>query len=75
MIYRGKCTVISKWTQDLNKTPIDSTVFMVKIVYKKNYFFKIMTVYLEVYTLKLSQFIIISAILCNRLNHFDSPTE
>lgn len=40
MVYRGKCTLISKWTQHLNKTPIDSTVFMVKIVYKKNYFFK-----------------------------------
>lgn len=76
MVYRGKCTLISKWTQHLNKPPIDSKVFMVKIVYKKNYFLKIMTVYLEVYTLKLSQFIfIISAILCKRLNHFDSPTE
>lgn len=53
MVYRGKCTLISKWTQHLNKPPIDSTVFMVKIVYKKNYFFKIMTVYLEVYKLKL----------------------
>lgn len=75
MVYRGKCTLKSKWTQHLNKTPIDSTVFMVKIVYKNNYFLKIMTVNLEVYTLKLSQFIIISAILCKRLNHFDSPTE
>lgn len=40
MVYRGKCTLISKWTQHLNKTPIDSTVFMVKIAYKKNYFLK-----------------------------------
>lgn len=53
MVYRGKCTLISKWTQHLNKPPIDSTVFMVKIVYKKNYFLKIMAVYLEVYKLKL----------------------
>lgn len=76
MVYRGKCTLISKWTQHLNKPPIDSKVFMVKIVYKKNYFFKIMTVYLEVYTLKLSQFIfIISAILCKRLNSLRTPRQ
>lgn len=50
MVYRGKCTLIRKWTQHLNKPPIDSTN---KIVYEKNYFLKFMTVYLKVYRLKL----------------------
>lgn len=65
MVYRGKCTLISKWTQHLNKPPIDSTV---KIVYEKNYFLKIMTVYLKVYRLKLYNLSLLQIYKCHSLH-------